>query len=128
MKISLPLENCVVPAYATKPTTSFPVTWTLAPTFTGLASDMFYNDIGTRYYLRPDCDALIVINDVIIHSMMVMIWVWVYSLCSMDVYLNSWGPLLQQFVLNHHAILLFLADHTCRMLYLAHLHFNSAGK
>jgi hypothetical protein len=33
-----------------------------------------------------------------------------------------------KFVLNHHAVLLFLADHTCRMLYLAHLHFNSPGK
>jgi hypothetical protein len=39
-----------------------------------------------------------------------------FSLCSMDVYLNSWGPLPSwQFVLNHHAVLLFLADHTCRI-------------
>jgi hypothetical protein len=30
-----------------------------------------------------------------------------FSLCSMDVYLNSWGPLLSwQFILNHHAVLL----------------------
>jgi hypothetical protein len=35
------------------------------------------------------------------------------------------GALLSyQFVLNHHAVLLFLADHTCRMLYLAHLNFT----